>query len=177
MMPLMKHTLRAAMLLAGLTLLASARAATLDIAAQPLDAALAELAEDTGVQLIYDATITAGKRSPALSGDYAIDQALTRLLAGSGLRHRRNDDGSVTLEPAPTTSGTLAPVAVSAQVATKIDTPTLETPQTINVVRREQVEEQGSETVQQALRYTPGVFTEQIGASQRYDYVVLRGFS
>ena len=177
MTPLIKDTLRAAVLFTGLVMLAGARAATLDIAAQPLDDALAELAEDTGVQLIYDATITAGKRSPALSGDYAIDQALTRLLAGSGLRHRRNDDGSVTLEPAPTTGGTLAPVAVSAQVATKIDTPTLETPQTINVVRREQVEEQGSETVQQALRYTPGVFTEQIGASQRYDYVVLRGFS
>ncbi|QJX02731.1 hypothetical protein HML84_15870 [Alcanivorax sp. IO_7] len=154
-MPLINDTLRAAALFTGLTLLAGARAATLDIAAQPLDAALAELAEDTGVQLIYDAGITAGKRSPALAGDYSTDQALARLLAGSGLRHRRNDDGSVTLEPAPASSQTLAPVAVSAQVATKIDTPTLETPQTINVVRREQLDQQGSKTVQQALRYTP----------------------
>lgn len=176
-MPLIKDTLRAAALFTGLALLAGARAATLDIAAQPLDAALAELADDTGVQLLYDADMTAGKQSPALAGDYSTDQALSRLLAGSGLRHRRNDDGSVTLEPAPASSQTLAPVAVSAQVATKIDTPTLETPQTINVVRREQLDQQGSETVQQALRYTPGVFTEQIGASQRYDYVVLRGFS
>jgi len=174
---MINQTLRAAVLFAGLTLLAGARAATLEIAAQPLDNALAELAEVTGAQLIYNADMTRGKRSPALAGDYSTAQALNRLLVGSGLRHRRNEDGSITLEPAPRTGGALAPVAVSAEVATKVDTPTLETPQSIAVVRREQVEEQGSETVQQALRYTPGVFTEQIGASQRYDYVVLRGFS
>src|SRR5690606_8932242 len=74
-------------------------------------------------------------------------------------------------------SNVLAPVAVTAQAATKIDQPTLETAQSISVVRREQIESQGSETVQQALRYTPGVFTDQIGASKRYDYVVMRGFS
>lgn len=170
---------------AALILFATARAEPLDIPAQSLDGALLDLAEATGTRLIYNAEITQGKRSPGLEGDYSTTAALQRLLAGSGLRYRANDDGSITLEPAPAQAAAPAPseprtletVAVSAQVATKIDTPTLETPQSISVVRREQVEEQGSDTVQQALRYTPGVFTEQIGASKRYDYVVLRGFS
>ncbi|MBM7333059.1 MAG: TonB-dependent siderophore receptor [Alcanivorax sp.] len=168
---------RLALLAAGLMLAGAVRAVPLDIPAQPLDAALAELAEATGQQLLYDADATRGKRSPALRGDYGVRQALARLLAGSGLRYRINDDGSLTLEPAPVTESTLAPVAVNAEAATKVDTPTLETPQSISVVRRAQIEEQGSDTVQQSLRYTPGVFTDQIGASQRYDYVSLRGFS
>ena len=70
MTPLLKDALRAAVLFTGLVMLAGARAATLDIAAQPLDDALAELAEDTGVQLIYNADMTAGKHSPALTGDF-----------------------------------------------------------------------------------------------------------
>ncbi|MFP1682140.1 TonB-dependent siderophore receptor [Alloalcanivorax sp. C16-1] len=168
---------RLALFAAGLMLVGAVRATPLDIPAQPLDAALAELAEATGLQLLYDADATRGKQSPALRGDYGARQALDRLLAGSGLRYRVNDDGSLTLEPAPVTESTLAPVAVNAEAATKVDTPTLETPQSISVVRRAQIEEQGSDTVQQSLRYTPGVFTDQIGASKRYDYVSLRGFS
>tara|TARA_A100001391_G_scaffold184201_1_gene151864 strand:- start:4894 stop:7200 length:2307 start_codon:yes stop_codon:yes gene_type:complete len=162
---------------AGLMLVGAVRATPLDIPTQPLDAALAELAEATGVQLLYDADITRGKQSPALRGDYPATEALQRLLAGSGLRYRRNEDGSLTLEAAPAKAATLAPVAVNAAAATKVDTPTLETPQSISVVRCEQIEAQGSDTVQQALRYTPGVFTDQIGASKRYDYISLRGFS
>ncbi len=61
--------------------------------------------------------------------------------------------------------------------ATKTRTPYLETPQSVSVITGEQIDEQGSETVQRATRYTPGVFANQIGASNRYDYLVLRGFS
>ncbi|EPC02197.1 hypothetical protein L861_15930 [Litchfieldella anticariensis FP35 = DSM 16096] len=63
------------------------------------------------------------------------------------------------------------------QAATKVETPFIETPQSISVITDEQIEEQGSQTVQQATRYTPGVFSNQIGASKRYDYLVLRGFA
>jgi iron complex outermembrane receptor protein len=31
--------------------------------------------------------------------------------------------------------------------------------------------------VRQAVSYTPGVYANQIGASNRFDYIVLRGFS
>ncbi|MDV3444041.1 hypothetical protein R0G64_32525, partial [Pseudomonas otitidis] len=31
--------------------------------------------------------------------------------------------------------------------------------------------------LQQAVRYTPGIFTGQVGASNRYDYIVMRGFA
>ncbi|WP_079278112.1 TonB-dependent siderophore receptor [Pseudomonas aeruginosa] len=44
-------------------------------------------------------------------------------------------------------------------------------------ITREQIDDTASKTVQQAMRYTPGIFTGQVGASNRYDYVVMRGFA
>lgn len=75
------------------------------------------------------------------------------------------------------TSTELAPVTVTGQAATKTVTPFITTPQATSQVGYEQWEQRGADSVQRALGYTPGVYTNQIGASNRYDYIVLRGFS
>lgn len=46
--------------------------------------------------------------------------------------------------------------ATHSHVATKTSKPLLETVQSVSVVTREQIDDQGSKTVQQAVRYTPG---------------------
>lgn len=61
--------------------------------------------------------------------------------------------------------------------ATKTDTPVIESPQSVSVINREDWEEKGARTVQRAANYTPGVGTNQVGSSNRYDYLILRGFS
>lgn len=61
--------------------------------------------------------------------------------------------------------------------ATKTETPVMETPQTVNVIDSEEWQERGAESVQRAAAYTPGVGTNQVGSSNRYDYLILRGFS
>src|SRR5690554_6253644 len=71
----------------------------------------------------------------------------------------------------------LETLTVTASAATKTETPFIETPQAVSVVEREDWETRGAESVQRAANYTPGVFTNQIGASNRYDYLVLRGFA
>ncbi|GKW48987.1 TonB-dependent siderophore receptor [Halomonas sp. NCCP-2165] len=71
----------------------------------------------------------------------------------------------------------LETLTVTASAATKTETPFIETPQAISLVEREEWETRGAESVQRAADYTPGVFTNQIGASNRYDYLVLRGFA
>ena len=45
---------------------------------------------------------------------------------------------------------------------TKTDTPLLTTPQSISVVTKDQVEDQGAQNVTEALRYTPGVTTRAL---------------
>ncbi|EAP94144.1 TonB-dependent siderophore receptor [Vibrio splendidus] len=53
-----------------------------------------------------------------------------------------------------------------------------ETPQGITVIDEEQLEQRGVQSLNQALRYAPGVVTEQKGASvTMYDTFSIRGFS
>lgn len=86
---------------------------------------------------------------------------------------------SVTVLAQETTPGNDT-VVVTSQMqsgATKLETPDIETPQAVSIVTRQQYEEQGAISVRQAVSYTPGVYSNQIGASNRFDYIVLRGFS
>ncbi|TDR82848.1 TonB-dependent siderophore receptor [Paludibacterium purpuratum] len=66
--------------------------------------------------------------------------------------------------------------ARSSAAASKTDTPLNELDQSVSVVTRQQIETQNPGTLSEALRYTPGVYGNLIGANTRYDYVVLRGF-
>ncbi|GBU19201.1 MULTISPECIES: TonB-dependent siderophore receptor [Methylobacterium] len=70
-------------------------------------------------------------------------------------------------------------VASRSSVGTKTDTPILETAQSISVVGRKQIEDQNALTINQALRYTPSVTTEQRGSSgaTRLEQFYIRGFS
>ena len=58
---------------------------------------------------------------------------------------------------------------------TKTDTPLRETPQSITVVTADRIIDQGATTVQDALRYVPGVFADAYGADSRGDYPRIRG--
>ncbi|MBO9664580.1 TonB-dependent receptor [Dokdonella sp.] len=46
---------------------------------------LGELAERSGIQILFEAKLLAGRRSAGLDGDYSIESALAELLRGSGL--------------------------------------------------------------------------------------------
>lgn len=70
--------------------------------------------------------------------------------------------------------GFVAPVSAT---ATKTDTPLLETPQSISVVTRDQIEAQAAQTLNSILRYTPGVTVETRGVVGRLDQFTIRGFS
>lgn len=50
-----------------------------------LSAVLGDFAGKSGIQVLYDATLLAGRRSGGLSGDYSVEGALSALLQGSGL--------------------------------------------------------------------------------------------
>ncbi|WP_405030689.1 TonB-dependent siderophore receptor [Methylobacterium sp. WCS2018Hpa-22] len=69
--------------------------------------------------------------------------------------------------------------ATRSVVGTKTDTPILETAQSISVISRKQIEDQNALTVNQALRYTPSVTTEQRGGSgsTRLEQFLIRGFT
>ncbi len=62
------------------------------------------------------------------------------------------------------------------RAGTKTSTPLSKVPQSISVVGGKQIRDQGSTTVMEALRYTPGVRSDMHGSDQRNDWFLLRGF-
>ncbi|MGQ4274688.1 TonB-dependent receptor domain-containing protein [Terrihabitans sp. B22-R8] len=58
---------------------------TFSIPAQTLAGALNAFGSAAGVQVIYDASLAVGKRSPGISGRHTPEQALSALVAGTGL--------------------------------------------------------------------------------------------
>ncbi|UVC30878.1 TonB-dependent siderophore receptor [Pantoea sp. SOD02] len=83
----------------------------------------------------------------------------------------------VTAQPQESaTTPTQGYLATRSSGASKSDQPLITTPQSISVVTRQQMEDQGAQDLNQALGYTPGVFTNFGGAATRYDTIALRGF-
>ncbi|WNN46119.1 MULTISPECIES: TonB-dependent siderophore receptor [Winslowiella] len=83
----------------------------------------------------------------------------------------------VTAQPAETAQSPTSGYTVKSSTgATKTDEPLITTGQSISVVTRQQIEDQGATNLNQALNYTPGVFTNFAGAASRFDTISLRGF-
>ncbi|WP_025808586.1 TonB-dependent siderophore receptor [Pseudomonas chlororaphis] len=157
---------------------------------------LNRFAREAGITLSMTPAQLQGRQSAGLKGEYSTDQALGQLLSGSGLEAVSQDGSSYVLRALPETGALSLPTtdikgfalgnalgsmegynATHSQIATKTSTALLETSQSVSVVTREQMDDQGSQTVSQTMRYTPGVLTNPYGATHRYDYVAMRGFN
>ena len=181
----------------------SGRVTAFQIPAQPLGPALTSFADSAGLKLLFPSQLVAGRQSRGVSGNYSPEQALNRLLAGTGLVYRFTGASTVTIAAAGAAAGdaglagatALAPievqgaresawgpvnglVATRSATGTKTDTPLVETPQSISVVSRDQLDDQAVRNVGQALRYSPGVVAEQYGGTDtRIDRYMVRGFA
>lgn len=166
----------------------------IDIASQPLAQALARLAEQAGVKLLYAAELVAGKTAPALQGRFTPAEALQRLLAGSGLRARTVDGGALAVEAAPASAEgttTLRPVRVGASglgdaatsyvdpvasVATKTATPLMETPMSVQVIPQQVLQDQRATQLDDALANVSGVLSSAGKRGGLAETMWLRGF-
>ena len=171
------------------------------IAGGPLDAVLTRFGEAAGVEISADARLLTGLASEGVSGDLRIGEGLDALLRPHGLEARRQPDGSYSVRrrvaPAAAAGepGSLAPVVIRSSPVpasaadpvpgyvatrtvsgTKTDTPLIEVPQVINVITRAQMDDQGAQSVAEALRYTAGVMPEPNGFDVRYEWNYIRGY-
>ena len=92
----------------------------------------------------------------------------------------KEDTITVTAAPAPQESawGPAATIAArQSATGTKTDTPIQKVPQSISVVTAEEMALHQPKSVKEALRYTPGVAVGTRGASNTYDYLIIRGFA
>jgi catecholate siderophore receptor len=150
-----------------------------EIAAGPLDTVLPQFEAVTGLRVIFDHAAIRQLQSPGVSGMFTARQALVLLLDRTGVRHRLTTSNTVTLDLAPIAES--VDVSVDAQPALstpKYTEPLRDVPQTVHVIPRTLIEEQGATTLRDVLRNVPGI-TMQAGEGgvPAGDNLTIRGFN
>ena len=113
------HLVGIAFCLSGLSVTNAASAASetvrrFDVAAQPLDQALAAFSVSTGLQMLYDSSLAAGRQSSPVSGEMRPRDALALMLTGTGLTARFTSAGAVVIYAGSTSAVTLNPITATA---------------------------------------------------------------
>ncbi|KQV17408.1 TonB-dependent receptor [Pseudomonas sp. Root329] len=193
--PTLHRTLFTSVLLTATLLgssMANAAPVKVNIAGQSLSNALTELGMQTNLQILYSPDQVAGIKSRAVSGSLEPSDALKALLQGTGISFQINGN-SVTLVSGGGSSLQLGATTISGQAlglttedtgsyttgatttATKLPLTLRETPQSVTVVTRQQMDDRGAKSVGDVLRNTPGV-TAQKYDSDRTEFSA-RGFA
>ncbi len=168
---------------------------TFDLPAASLGETLNAIARQSGQVMSLDPALVSGKQAPAVRGAMTARQAMEQALLGSGLELQVTAGGyygvrvrqaapevlelgstSVVGQAYSSVSPEDGYVAKRATAGSKTDTPLVETPYSVSVVTREQIEAQQPKTITQALRYTPGIHAELAGPQFVTDQLTIRGF-
>ncbi|BAP77995.1 TonB-dependent siderophore receptor [Pseudomonas sp. MT-1] len=167
--------------------------------AAPLASTLNRIAAEAGLVLSIDPALTRDRMAEPVQGRFDGQGALHEALRGTGLELRHTDSGSYSLQPGTTFSSAEAMVlpgvvitgsetvadawgpadgylANRTAVGSKTDTPILEAPRSISVATREQMEDRNVQSLDDAVRYMPGVIASSYGSDSRADWMKIRGF-
>ncbi len=148
-----------------------------DISAQPLTSALTLFGQQSGLQVTADGALLRGLSTRGVVGTMTPREALQRLLSGTGLTHSiaggatvviqaagKEDSGLLQLSPITVEAASESPygpdqgyVAGRSATATKTNTSILETPQSISVVTRDQMNARSAQNIGEAVQYSAGV--------------------
>lgn len=197
--PARQHRITVALLTALTLQAAVAQTHSFNLPAQPLEQALTQFARQAGLQLAASPELLRGLQGQAVGGTLDVKAALTDLLRGTGLQGRIEDGLlTVTRSASHANTETILPtvrvkagaeqetaigpvtgyVARRSAVGTKTDTPIIETPQSISVVGREEMEARGAQDVMDIVRYASGITTNIYGPDNRgWEDIAIRGFN
>ncbi|NIE74274.1 TonB-dependent siderophore receptor [Pantoea sp. Ap-967] len=160
------------------------------IAQGDLGQALTRFAAQAGIVLSFDPSTLEGRKTPGLEGAYSVEQGLQALLAGSGMRVVKENDGRYFLAPpsgdstamelsathvnsvglGETTEGTGSYTTGVTSTATKMNLSIRETPQSISVITRQQMDDQHLASVTDVLKQNPGITLSQDGGERFHIY-------
>ena len=153
-----------------------------DLPAQPLGQALNQLALRSDREILFSPSLTKGRRSPALSGSFTAEEALDRLLTGSGLDVRMEGRSFLIVPEAPAparaavadVAAPAAPVSIDSVVVTALKRASLvqQTPISMSVVSGEQLSRLGMVDLEKAAPLLPGLRLASTAFGRR---LVLRG--
>ncbi|GHS82503.1 ligand-gated channel [Pseudomonas sp. PAGU 2196] len=170
----------------------------------PLAPALDRFARQAGISLSYDAQSIGNRTTQGVQGTLETSAALSSLLQGTELQPELQGPNAYLIIPQTKPAGPLelgatedyrlAPVIINAKVKAnadddadsvvakelwvggKVATSILNTPASVSVVTRKEMEQRSVSTTEEALLYTPGVISDFYGSDDRNDYFQIRGF-
>ncbi|WP_192562648.1 TonB-dependent siderophore receptor [Pseudomonas gozinkensis] len=166
-----------------------------NLPAAPLSTTLNQIASQGGLTLSLNPSLAVGKTSAPVNGQYDAAGALRAALRGTGLQLEQSSAGTYTLVAVP--EGVMAlpetsvigvenyesawgPVegytATRTAAGTKTDTALVEAPRSISVATRQQMEDRGVHSLDDAVRYMPGITASSYGSDTRADWLRVRGF-
>jgi iron complex outermembrane receptor protein len=135
-----------------------------DIPAQPLAQALAAFARQTGLQLVYVSSVIRDQRSQAVAAGLKADEALARLLQGTGLRFEHLTPRSIRIF-----AGVVAPTATTPRIlpggkrdeviitANRREENLQDVPLTVQAITGDELKQLNVATTSDLLKYTPNV--------------------
>ncbi|HEX5888423.1 MAG TPA: TonB-dependent siderophore receptor [Pyrinomonadaceae bacterium] len=155
------------------------RQLTLDIPSGTLESVLIAFKQISGIEVVIPDNAMRPISSPGVKGRFTIDQALREILRGTGISYRFTDRRTVTLEiHAEAEQVEVRDDARLILSSPKYTQPLVDTPQTITVISKEVIEEQGATTLRDVLKNVPGLtITAGEGGNPAGDNLTLRGFS
>lgn len=166
-----------------------------NLPAAPLSTTLNQIASQGGIALSLNPSLAAGKTSAPVSGQYDAAGALRAALRGTGLQLELSSTGTYTLVAVPegvldlpetsvigveNTESAWGPVdgytATRTAAGTKTDTALVEAPRSISVATRQQMDDRSVHSLDDAVRYMPGITASSYGSDTRTDWLRVRGF-
>lgn len=145
-----------------------------DLPAGPLSTTLTRFSSEAGIFLVGATDLVQGKTSPGVQGRFSVQQALKQLLAGTGLTAQPNEQGHFVLQAAADvimlpsirvvgiTEGTGSYTTNLTNTATKLDLSLRETPQSVTVITRQRIEDQGLDEISKVLDQTNGLYLHHV---------------
>ncbi|MCU1725162.1 TonB-dependent siderophore receptor [Pseudomonas sp. 5P_5.1_Bac1] len=170
------NALSVAVALATLASPALAQDLTFNLQPGPLASTLNAIAGQSGRIISLDPALVGGKQAPAVTGQMSAEQAMQQALSGSGLQLRVTSQGNFSVEPAaaseaglqlgvtsiversndPTTEGSHSYAARAVTIG-KGTHALKEIPQSISVMTRQQMDDQGLTDLKDAANMTTGM--------------------
>lgn len=150
-----------------------------NIPAGPLTEVIVAFQRKTGFEIKVDNDSILGISSPGVVGSFTTEQALRQILNGTGVSYSFKGARSVLLH----LEAEAANVEIRASSAKIVDSPKYteplrDTPQTISVLSKEMIEQQGATTLRDVLNNVPGItLTAGEGGAPAGDNLTIRGFS
>ncbi len=103
-------------------------------------------------------------------------ETVLRSIVVEGQGERQSGNASAAAGGESNDTQTQGYVVGATATGSKTDTPILEIPQSVSVVTRQQMDDQGAQTADEALRYTAGIFAQPFGPDSDTNWFYLRGF-